>query len=487
MERVVAYIRISDRRQGEASPETQRQCIQDFAAGHRLKVVRFFEEAHSARTHSARGTFDEMLDFLREHPGVRTVVVYKLDRLWRNETDYGAFRALDDARILSATEEIPEGSTGRFLTTMYMAVATLESDKTSERVRDSAYQKVRNGGWPGPAPTGYVNDTARKTIEVDLAMGSIVRQVFEVYAREIISLAELVKRARTMGLRTRKGGTLGKGALHKLLTNPFYCGLIRWQGRLYPGNHDPLVSRDLFDRVQERLSSRATPRGKRRRFPFRGLLQCGYCGCHLTAEIKKERYVYYHCTQSRGDCIQPWHRQEDLVRMLGAVVERVYVSRQIVEELLDQMEQQQHEETRTRRARIIQLKGAETSLIQKRRRAYLDRLDGRLEEGFWAGLDAELADRLLGVQGEIERLSSPGDDAHSSARQTLELLERGPDLYSLETDADRARHITWLASNCVVYAERVDPTYREPFATVAKGNETGDWLPGEDSNLQPFG
>jgi hypothetical protein len=58
---------------------------------------------------------------------------------------------------------------------------------------------------------------------------------------------------------------------------------------------------------------------------------------------------------------------------------------------------------------------------------------------------------------------------------------------TLESPEDQARHIRWLASNCDVFAENVVPTYREPFAAVAIGKETGDWLLGEDSNLQPFG
>jgi site-specific DNA recombinase len=478
MEPVVAYIRISDPRQGEASPETQRQCIQDFASGHQLKVVRFFEEAHSARTHSARGAFDDMLDFLREHPGIRTVVVYKLDRLWRNETDYGAFRALDDARILSATEEIPEGSTGRFLTTMYMAVATLESDKTSERVRDSAIHKVRSGGWPGPAPTGYVNNTVAKTIEPDPVMGPIVTRTFETYAYEPISLSELVKRARQLGLRTRYGGVLGKGALHHLITNPFYYGTMLWCGKLYPGNHEPLVTKALFDRVQERLQGKATPRGQTRTFPFRGLLSCRYCGCQLTAEIKKGKYVYYHCTQSRGKCEQPWHRQEALAERLRFVVDGAWISREIVDELLRQLQDEGEERRRMRRAQVLQLKSEEQRLINQRQNVYLDKAEGEIEESFWSGLDERLRENLAAVQGEIERLSSTREPDVDNTRRTLELLERGPELYSLESPEDQARHIRWLASNCVVSAENVVPTYREPFASVAMGKETGDWLPG---------
>jgi len=477
MEPAVAYIRVSSTGQEEDSPKTQRQFMRDFAAGHSIEIVRFFAETYSART-PGRPAYDEMLSFLGANPDVKTVLVYKLDRLWRNEVDYGAFAALDNVKVVSATEDIPEGSTGRFLRTMYMAVATLESDKTSERVRDSALQKVRNGGWPGPAPTGYVNNTATKTIEPDPVMGSIVARVFEVYAYEVISLSELVKRARELGLRTRSGGSLAKGSLHHLLTNPFYYSTMRWCGKLYPGNHRPLVTRALFNRVQERLQSKATPKGKSRTFPFRGLLTCGYCGCQITAEIKKGKYIYYHCTQSHGKCEQPWHRQHVLAEQLRPVVDDVCVPRETVDELLEELRTEGEERKRMRRAKILGLKGEEQRLINRRQNVYIDRMEGRIDESFWSGLDERLSESLATVQGEIERLSSTREPDVDNSRRTLELLERGPELYSLESPEDQARHIQWLASNCLVFAENVDPTYREPFASVAIGKETGDWLLG---------
>jgi len=309
-------------------------------------------------------------------------------------------------------------------------------------------------------------------------MGPIVTRVFEVYAYELISLSTLVKRARDLGLRTRYGGTLGKGTLHHLITNPFYHGTILWCGKLFPGNHKPLVTRALFDRVQERLQGKATPRGQTRTFPFRGLLRCGYCGCQLTAEIKKGKYVYYHCTQSRGKCEQPWRRQEALTEELQSVVEGAWISREIVDELLRQLQNEGEERKRMRRAKVLQLKSEEQRLIDQRQNVYLDKMEGRIEESFWSGLDDRLREKLATVQGEIERLSSTHEPDVYNAQRTLELLERGPELYSLESPEDQARHINWLASNCDVFAENVVPTYREPFASVAIGKETGDWLLG---------
>jgi len=480
MDPAVSYTRVSTEEQARegVSLQAQGEIVADCARRHGLRIVQAFSDVASGWHPGGRPGYADMLAFLSSHPEVQTVIAYKLDRLYRNPGDFASLDELADVRIISATEGIPGGPTGRLLKTILMGAATHSSDLTSERVRDSALQKVRNGGWPGPAPTGYVNNRITKTIEPDPIMAPIVTRVFETYANEMISLRELVKRARELGLRTRYGGVLGKGALHHLITHPFYLGLIRFKGKIYPGDHAPLVTQATFDRVQERLKGKATPKGERRNFPFRGLLTCAYCGCQLTAELKKGRYIYYHCTQSRGKCEQPWVRQEAMAERLRAVVEHVRIAPEIVEELIRELENEGEARRRNRRVKIMQMKSELQRLSTRRREAYVEKLEGRIDESLWSDVDTALADKIAAAQGEIERLSSTREPKVDDTRRTLELLERGPELYSLESPEDQARHIQWLSSNCVVFAESIDPVYRKPFAEVAKGNETGLWLPG---------
>jgi hypothetical protein len=188
-------------------------------------------------------------------------------------------------------------------------------------VRYANRTKAQNGGWPGPAPTGYINDRDAKVLRSDPDMAPIVKLVFETYLREDISLSRLVRRARDLGLRTRKGGALSKGPLHKLLTNPIYYGVVRYEGVLYPGNHEPLISKNLFDSVQERLHGKSSPL-TRRSFPYRGLMTCGYCGCNITASLIKKKYIYYHCTRGKGACSQAFTPEKRIGELFLPVVER---------------------------------------------------------------------------------------------------------------------------------------------------------------------
>lgn len=117
-------------------------------------------------------------------------------------------------------------------------------------------------------------------------------------------MQEITGMASKNGLVFRKSGKpIPKSSVHKLLRNPIYMGEFDWKGKRYVGVHEPIVSRELWNKAQDLLSGRYANRNRKPKldFAFSGLIQCGHCGCSLVAEIKKERYVYYHCSKARGN------------------------------------------------------------------------------------------------------------------------------------------------------------------------------------------
>ena len=485
--KVVAYIRVSTEEQATEghSIETQRRFLKDYAAGHGMQIVRFFEESHSAYR-PGRPEFQEMLDFLKARSDVRGVLVYKLDRLWRNEVDHASLAAMGDVCLVSATESIPEGSTGRFLTSIYAATARLSSDQTSERVKHAAKTKVENGGWPGPAPTGYVNNRAEKTIEPDPEMAHVVRAVFEIYAHENISLKSLVKRARDLGLRTKKGGSLDKGALHKLLTNPIYYGVIRYDGSQYPGNHDPIITKALFDRVQERMHGKSSAQTKRS-FCYRGLMTCARCGCNITASRVKGKYVYYHCTNGKGECKREFVSERELSEKLGQSFDALKLTEDDVRFLLSRIEAkgQERRKDAARLKRNLQRQLKSTAFL--RDQAYEDKLLGKISEERWLKMESRWDAQVLALEQQLSHIEAADGPAVDEAQEAFKLLQRAPDLYFRQSHEERARLLQAVLSNSLLDGHNLVPVYKKPFDLVAEGHVSGNWLPGEDSNLQPFG
>lgn len=98
------------------------------------------------------------------------------------------------------------------------------------------------------------------------------------------------------------------------LINPFYYGVIRFRGQMYTENiqHEPLISKQLFNRVQTMIDRRGTGGQRSHVFAYTGLMRCAECSCAITAEIQKNT-IYYHCTHRKGPCMQKQYMREDEV------------------------------------------------------------------------------------------------------------------------------------------------------------------------------
>ena len=483
--KVVTYVRVSTEdqaRHGYSIP-AQRQILQDYAKGHDLEIVERFEESQSAFK-PGRPEFNEMLRYLRRHRDVTGVLCYKIDRIARNLSDYSALDEMDGISIISATEALPENSTGKLIGTVQAAFSRFYSEQLGERVSLGMDTKVRKGLWPTRAPIGYLNDRTAKCIVPDPDRAHLIREAFEIYARGLIPLSELVKWARKRGLSTRGGNPLAKSELHKLLTNPAYYGKIPWKGALFDGIHEPLVSKSVFDHVQDRLSGRSYAR-IRRRFPYRGLLQCGYCGCNITASLEKKKYVYYHCTHGRGKCPQPYIRQDQLGRRLHELVDNVHISRPQISELLERIregsEQRELERARTTR----RLKREVGQIAAYRDQAYVDKLDGKITEERWMQLERKWTHRTDALEADLESVIEAPEPFLDDVQAAFELLERASSMYLMQSHEERARLLRVLVSNCSLKGENLDPVYKKPFGAVAIGVQTGEWWACLDSNQGP--
>ena len=107
------------------------------------------------------------------------------------------------------------------------------------------------------------------------------------------------------GLAFQYAKRLTKSTIEHILKNPIYYGDFLWNGKLYHGSHLAIISRDLWDQTQEAFRKTNRPKQTKREFPFIGMLTCAFCGCAITAELKKGKYIYYHCTGNHGACMKP--------------------------------------------------------------------------------------------------------------------------------------------------------------------------------------
>jgi len=226
-------------------------------------------------------------------------------------------------------------------------------DNLSENVKRGNRQKLRSGVYPSKALIGYYNEPQLRTIEVDRQTAPIVRQALEMYGTGNYSMADVQRFFFKKGIKRKKNDKmLPMSQVQKLLSNTFYYGLMGYAAEFYEGIHKTLISKGLFDKVQQVQKQRGKPRKQAHNFPFVGLVRCGECGASITADEHfkfypstrgKVTYVYYHCTKRkiRQDCSQHYLNSVEFEKLLREHLVKVNIPRGWAEKWLEKLDQEQ--------------------------------------------------------------------------------------------------------------------------------------------------
>ncbi|MDA9464502.1 recombinase family protein [Bradyrhizobium sp. CCBAU 53415] len=303
-----------------------------------IEIVGVYEESFSAKA-PGRPKFGEMIAEIEK--GVACgIIAWAPDRLARNSIDGGRLIYMLDCRVIHdlkfATYTFENNSQGKFMLQIMFGQSKYYSDALSDNVKRGNRTKIEKGWRPNQAPLGYLNDPDTKTIVKDPIRFPLVRAMFELMltgsytAKQIAVIARDEWGFRAPKKRRTGGAPLALSSVYRLLTNPFYAGVIVWGGQTYPGKHEPIVTIDEFERARSLLQRPGRIRPQRHVFPFTGMIRCGSCGLAVTAEHKYKpsgrHYIYYHCTKRRVDsrCDEPSvearileHQIEQFVRSLG--------------------------------------------------------------------------------------------------------------------------------------------------------------------------
>jgi site-specific DNA recombinase len=243
---------------------------------------------------------------------IDTIIVYKVDRLTRSLADFAKIvDALDKQGVsfVSVTQQFnTTTSMGRLTLNVLLSFAQFEREVTGERIRDKFAASKQKGMWMGgPIPLGY--DVKDRKLIVNEPEAETVRQIYRRYL-ELGTVPKLVEALKAAGItskktirgaeRVRGGGFMARGALYCLLRNRIYLGEITHKGKVYDGQHDAIVPKELWDKAQAQLKEAAAqPKGRRHSkhpAPLRGKL-FDSAGHEMVARasFKKDarRYRYY--------------------------------------------------------------------------------------------------------------------------------------------------------------------------------------------------
>jgi len=307
-----------------------------------LEIVEMKRESHSAKETGTRPVFNEIVEDLRagKYNGILT---WAPDRISRNAGDLGKIVDLMDAgglqEIRTHSQSFRNNPNEKFLLMILGSQAKLENDNRGVNVKRGLRTRCEMGLRPGVAPVGYSNEKHmdRKChAVVDTLRAPVVKQMFEKVANEKWSGRKIYQWLKfELNFKSRGNKNMTLSSVYVVLQNPFYYGVFEYpvkSGIWYDGKHQPLITKELFDKVQEQLKRDRIMRSDIKEFAFIKLMLCGLCGSGITAEEKfkklkdgsSNRYVYYGCTRARDkDCKNGYVREEELITQTVKIMDHI--------------------------------------------------------------------------------------------------------------------------------------------------------------------
>lgn len=416
-----------------------------------IQIVERFEEAKSAKA-PGRAVFNGMVSRI-EQGEAEGIIAWAPDRLARNSIDGGRLIYLLDCGALKdlcfATYTFENNSQGKFMLQIMFGQSKYYSDALSENVKRGNRTKIANGWRPNVAPLGYLNDKATKTIVPDPTHFPVVRAFFDLVLagrspREAGIIARDEWGFRTPIRRKTGGVPLGMSSIYQMLANPFYAGVIVWNGQIYPGRHAPVVSMAEFDEVQRRLAGSDHVRPKELSFTYRGLLRCGGCSRILTAERKRNRhgslYTYYHCSKRHlTKCPEPSIEERQLENQIAEFLQSLTLPAWAVGELRRLAEQSSTDWAAAELARRTSLKGRLEEVVRQTRELTGLRLRSLLTDDEFTAERARLDMERLLIEEKLQKPVS--DDQRSSPLASLISFSNNAMDWFLAGDTNRRRRV----------------------------------------------
>src|SRR3989338_1442958 len=298
--------------------------LKDLALKEQLEVVDVFVEKQTAKI-PGRPVFNEMM--LRMEAGEATgILAWHPDRLARNSVDGGKIIYLVDTGVIVEmkfpTFWFDPTPQGKFMLSIAFSQSKYYVDNLSENIKRGHRNKVKEGIWPQMSPIGYVNEKG-KGIVPHPELSILVKKTFEAYATGNFTLREVRDKFNGLGLKRKSGRELAVSNYQKLLKNPIYTGLMLYNGEIFEGKHEPIISKKLFDTVQEVMSRKSKPQRKGfHPYIYRGFFRCGECGCFITTEQQKG-HLYLRCTKRKNPCTQKYVREELITSQIQEEIKKV--------------------------------------------------------------------------------------------------------------------------------------------------------------------
>lgn len=485
MEHAIIYARVSSKEQeseGYSIP-AQIKLLKEYAAKHGYVIKKEFVEAETAKK-AGRMQFTNMLAFAQENYKIKHLLVEKTDRLLRNFYDYHLIECLIEADGVSV-HLVKEGvilsrnsrSNEKFMVGVRALMSKNSSDNLSEEVTKGMLEKAQQGTYPSWAPYGYLNakENGRKVIKIDPETAPYVQRMFELYATEQYSLLSLRKKILEEGMNYRNGRYFHKSIVERILKNDFYIGNFSWNGKLYEGDHKPIVDKELFYKVQQIRKNSNKYKSRKDLFAYTNLMTCGICGFSISAQVKKKKYIYYHCSGYKGNCNQPYVREEVVENAFASILDNLKITDEIQRMLLDGLRASMKDKIEFHNAQVSRVEKQIRVLQHRIDQSYMDKLDEKIKEDFWLEQNKKWLTEKENLTLQLVLYQKADTSYIEQASTILELAKNASIQFKDGTIEQKRKIIRALFSNCSMIDGNLDLELVLPYNMILESSKTGNW------------
>ena len=492
--KIVLFARVSSKEQemeGYSLP-SQEKLLTDYAQRRNFDIGKVFSISESAAGRKQRKTFIEMLNYVIKNK-INIIICEKVDRATRNLKDAVA--------INDWLEENPERqihfvkqnliihknskSDEKFRWDIEVVLARKYITNLSEEVKKGQKEKLAQGWLPVKPPLGYKSTGTKGHIThfIDPEKGLLVKRTFELYSGGNYSLAALIKTMKQEGLRNCKNQPLVKSTIHKLLSNHFYYGKNEWNGELYNGKQEPLISKELFDLVQEKLSYKfgGKPRYRKHLPVFKAKIKCEGCGGVVTWECQKGHW-YGHCNHYRDCPQQKWIKQTQVEdQMVKYYIKAMPNNKRILKWLEEALKRSHVNEIDYNTERREELNRIIKTADQRIEGAYRDKLDGRMPIALCEKLIKESNKEKEESIDSLAKLSESRAAYYKAGYSIHELAMQTAKIYNSEkaTSKEKRLLLSYIFSNFSLNEGIIRVEYTPAFEFLIK------WMPRLKSTFEP--
>lgn len=286
------YIRVSTDDQAELSPDAQKRLLLDYAKKNGIIISNdfIFSESVSGRHVQKRPEFQRMIGIAKQpsHP-IDVILVWKYSRFARNQEESIVYKSMlkkDHVDVISISEPLIDGPFGSLIERIIEWMDEYYSIRLSGEVLRGMKEKALRNGYQSSPCLGYEAVGHGKPFQINEAEYAMVSYIMDLYDNQNMDETAIARKCNDLGYKTKRGNPFERRTIDRILQNPFYCGIVSWNGVEFEGAHEVRISKERFDRRQRLIASRKRPMKARNistcKHWLSGLLKCSVCGATLS-------------------------------------------------------------------------------------------------------------------------------------------------------------------------------------------------------------